>query len=169
MAEAGQPRRGFFGHREPKLGPVVREGQHPLSFVDPPPAHEPFAVASAEVVIRANGFPAIIAAGACPDLAGLDGWVLACAVRSRQLVFGGLHPKVRDGADAPFKPFFALSAPASVYGHLAAAIHVDVVFVRDPRPMQAFVFRFVDWARMQSASAREDCYGRASAESGGAP
>ncbi len=154
--------------RRVAAGPSIKDGVHPLSFVDPPPAIEAFAVLTAEFLVRANGWPIVVLSGSCPPLSSLMGWVLVVTVRHRRLAFGGLHPKVRDGLECPFVSFFELSgAGGSVQGMLRAVLHVDVLVVRDNDRPESFIFRYVDWGTLMAPSGREDVYGRVASDSPG--
>ncbi len=127
-------------------GPLLLPGQHPMSLVEPPPRHAPFILSGPSIVTRANGMPVIVVSGECPDLAALDGFVLLLTTRKRQLVFGGMHPLIRDGADAPFRFFFEFhGAGPEVHGILEAVMHVDVVVSRPSGQIESFVFRYLRW------------------------
>ena len=153
--------------RAQRLGPSVAPGQHPLSFVDPPPRIRPFVIESPEFVVRPNGIPIILLSGTCPSLADLDGFVLVATSRRRQLVFGGMHPKIRDGADAPFMFFFELNgANAEIHGMLEAVMHVDVAVSGADGTIVPLVFRFFRWDELMSPGGRYAGYHRVVAEGG---
>ena len=130
-------------------GPAVQTGRHPLSLVDPPPAFPPFALDAAEVVNRPNGLPCIVCSGRCPSIDDLVGYVLVSTSLRQQLMFGGMHPKVRDGAIAPFSLFFKINKLAHhLHGVFAASMHVDVLVSRRDGSTEMFIFRYLSWKEL---------------------
>ena len=129
-----------------KAGPPLAAGQHPLSFVDPPPSHGPFKFDQVLHAVRPSGWQVVIASGTCPDLLDLEGFVLVATERDGKLVFGGVHPKIRDGADAPFRHFFEVM-PSTVesVGLLQEAVQVDLLVSKADGTIESFIFRFIPW------------------------
>lgn len=139
-----------------KAGDPIRPGMDPMTAVDPPPPLPEFSPDSVEFVINpATGLPVIVAGGRCPNPGALIGSVLVAASKGRAIKFGALHPKVRDGDDAPFRLLFELpDLPGSAHGILEAARHVDVLFVRPSGEPVPFVFLFMRWDALMSPGRR---------------
>jgi hypothetical protein len=134
-----------------------------MSFVDPAPVHPPFVPLDAEFIIRRNGRFVLICSGECPTLEQLDGFVLIVTFKNGQVLFGGMHPKIRDGVDAPFRFFFELnSVPKEVFGAIESIGNVDLFFSRSSSKLESFIFRFLPWSEIRLPPARDRVYRGAS-------
>lgn len=148
--------------REPEgekvlLGP----GESILSVIDPPPPVPVFLIREAFVIFKADGLSCLVCSGSCPSLDELKGWALVMTWVDGELVFGGAHPKIRNGALAPFTEFFrAECVEPQIYGLLEAQMHVDVLICRKIGEFESFMFRFFSYESLSKPGRIVDRYGR---------